>query len=155
MRNVVTKLVIGMAITAIGMFGANSQIGTWKLNAAKSKSTASNPRKSQTDVREETPDGSVKTTRSGVFADGTAYNYSYTVKLDGKEYPVTGAEFDTIAIKRVDADTTTYEVRKTGGKYHATGKVTVSNGGKTLTQSSQGTDAAGKPFTATLVFDKQ
>ena len=57
MRNVLVKLAIGAAITAIGMFGADSGVGTWKYNAAKSKSTATNPVKSRTDVREETPDG--------------------------------------------------------------------------------------------------
>ena len=91
MRSIVAKLFIGMAITAIGMFGADSSLGTWKYNAAKSKTTSTNPIKSQTDVREATPDGGVKVTRTGQLADGTPVNYSFTYKYDGKEYPVTGA----------------------------------------------------------------
>ena len=65
MRNILVKLFIGTAITAIGMFGADSSAATWKFNAAKSKTTSTNPIKSQTDVREATPDGGVKVTRTG------------------------------------------------------------------------------------------
>ncbi len=155
MRSMVAKMAIGVAITAIGMFGADSSAGTWKFNAAKSKTTAANPIKSQTDVREATPDGGGKVTRTGEMADGTAVNFSYTFQYDGKEYPATGGPFDTIAVKRVDANTTSFEVKKTGGKYHLTGRNVISKDGKTLTQTAKGTDADGKPMTATSVFDKQ
>ena len=155
MQRIVAKLVSGLAFTAIGMFAADSSLGTWKLNAAKSKSTSTNPVKSQTDVREATTDGGVKMTRTSQLADGTALNFSYTCKYDGKECPVTGGQFDAISIKRVDANTMTYEVKKTGGKYHMTGRNVVSKDGMTRTQTSKGTDAAGKPVKSTAVFDKQ
>lgn len=155
MRNIGAKLLIGVAITAIGMSGADNTVGTWKLNAAKSKSTSANPIKSQTDVRETTPDGSEKTTRTAQLTDGTPVNYSYAFKFDGKEYPVTGAPFDTIAVKRIDANTTSFELRKKGGKYHMTGRTVISADGKTRTQTFKGTDAEGKPVTQTLVFDRQ
>ena len=155
MRNIAAKLVIGVAITAIGMFGADSTAGTWKYNAAKSKTTNTNPIKSQTDVREATPDGGAKDTRTGQLMDGTPSNYTYTYKYDGKESPVTGAPFDTISVKRIDANTTSFEVKMTGGKYHLTGRNVTSKDGKTMTQTSKGTDAEGKPVTQTLVFDKQ
>ena len=64
MRSNVAKLVIGLAITAVGMFGADSSVGTWKLNVAKSKTTSSNPLISQTNIREATADGGVKVTRT-------------------------------------------------------------------------------------------
>jgi hypothetical protein len=82
-------------------------------------------------------------------------NYSFTFNYDGKEYPVTGAPFDTVSSKRIDANTTSFETRKTGGKYHSTGRTVISKDGKTLTQTSTGTDADGKAVTQTLVFDKQ
>jgi hypothetical protein len=155
MRRIVAKLFIVMAITAIGAFGADSSVGTWKLNLAKSKYTGANPIKSQTDVREATPDGGVKITRTGQLADGTPSNSSYAYKYDGKENRVTGAPFDTISVKRIDAYTWSWEVKKTGGKYHATGRTVISKDGKTMTQTSAGTDAEGKPLSQTLVFDKQ
>jgi hypothetical protein len=155
MRSTTAKLVIGMAITAIGVFGADSMLGTWKYNAAKSKSTSTNPIKSATTVLEATPDGGVKMTRTGQLADGTPVNDSYLIKFDGKEYPVTGAPFDTMSAKRIDANTTSFELRKTGGKFHMTGRAVISKDGKTRTQTIKATDAEGKPVTETQVFDRQ
>jgi hypothetical protein len=155
MRNNVVKILVGVAITAIGMFAADSAHGTWKYNAAKSKTSSANPPKSQTDVREATPDGGTKLTRTGQLADGTAINYSFTYKFDGKEYPVTGAPFDVVSAKRVDANTTSFVAKKSDGKYHVTGQNVVSKDGKTLTQTSKGTDSQGTPVTVTAVFDKQ
>jgi len=42
-----------------------------------------------------------------------------------------------------------------GGKYKATARGVISADGKTMTVTSKGTDADGKAFTSTLVFDKQ
>ena len=76
-------------------------------------------------------------------------------QYDGKEVEVKGAPYDVISAKRVDANTTSFKVRKTGGKFRATGKNVVSKDGKTLTQSSTGTRAEGKQQASTLVFDRQ
>jgi hypothetical protein len=153
----VAKLVISMAITAIGVFGADSSVATWKFNAAKSKTTSTNPIKSQTDVREATPDGGVKVTRTGQFTDGAPNEGTYSYKYDGKESSAaaTGLPFDKISVKRRDANTTSWEVKKTGGKYHATGHNVISKDGRTLTQTAKGTSAEGKPEVSTNVFDKQ
>ena len=97
MRNFFLKVFVVVAITAAGMFGADNSIGTWKLNAAKSKSTGTNALKTRTEAYEVMSDGLVKITRSDQRADGTSLNYSFTFRYDGKEYPVTGALFDTIA----------------------------------------------------------
>jgi hypothetical protein len=155
MKRIVAKLVVGMAFTAIAMFGADSSIGTWKLNVSKSKYTGSSPVKNQTDVREATPDGGIKVTRTGQLSDGTPVKGSFTYKYDGKEYSGTGLAFDVVSVKRVDANTTTFEVKKAGGKYHLTGQSVISKDGKTLTQTNKGTDADGKPITVMLVYEKQ
>ena len=155
MQQIVSRLGIGVAVTAIGMWAADSSLGTWKLNAAKSKSTSTNAIKSLTDVREATADGGVKSTRTGQMADGTAINYSYSCKYDGKECPVTGAAWDVIVIKRVNANTTAFEIKKTGGKLHSTGRSVVSQDGKTRTQTGKGTGADGKPVLSTMIFEKQ
>ena len=55
----------------------------------------------------------------------------------------------------MDADTFTTETKKTGDSYHSTGQVRVSGDGKTMTVTSKGTNAEGKPFTATYVYEKQ
>jgi hypothetical protein len=157
MKKIVAKLLVALAalaITAAVGFGADTTVGTWKLNAAKSKFTGSYVVKSQTDVREATPDG-VKVTRTGQLADGTAVKGSFNYKYDGKEYPATGLQFDVLSVKRVDANTVTFDVKKTGGKYYVTGQNVVSADGKTMTQTAKGTDAEGKPISSTVVFDKQ
>ena len=49
----------------------------------------------------EASDGGVKVTTTGEYMDGTPINGSFTAKYDGKEYPVTGAPWDTISIKQI------------------------------------------------------
>ena len=156
MRTILTKTLIALAITTVAAFGADNTLGTWKLNVAKSKYTpAPFPLKSLTITREAS-DGGVKQTTTGERADGTAINASYTAKYDGKDVQVTGnSPYDTIAIKQVNANTLTDERKKTGGPYKATGRTVVSNGGKTMTTTVKGTNADGKEFTQTFVFDKQ
>jgi hypothetical protein len=155
MRRIAAKLIIGLAIMVIGMFAADSSVGTWKFNPAKSTPTNANTFKSRTDVREATPGGGVKVARTEQSTSGASSGATYTYNYDGKEYPATGGQFDTISVKRVNANTTSWEVKKTGGKYHQTGRNVVSKDGKTLTQSFKGTDAEGKAVHGTNVYDKQ
>ena len=156
MRSNLVKVFIGLAITSIGMFGADNSIGTWKRNVAKSKNTPpiTNPIKSLTLVYEAV-DGGVKLTATGERQDGTKINGGYTAKYDGKEYPVTGTTWDTTSLKQMDANTITFENKKTGGKYHVTGRTVISKDGKTMTTTTKGTDAEGKPSTSTIIYEKQ
>jgi hypothetical protein len=80
---------------------------------------------------------------------------SYSIKYDGKEYPVTGAPWDTVSMKQIDANTFTSEVKKTGGKYHATRRTVISKDGKTMTTTTKGTNAEGQPSSGTLIYEKQ
>jgi hypothetical protein len=142
MRNIVAKL-------------ADNSIGTWRLNVAKSKHPPStNPVTSLTVVYEAV-DGGVKVTVTGQTKDGTAINFNSTVKYDGKEYPITGAPYDTISTKQIDANTFTYEDTKTGGKYHTTGREVISKDGKTMTITCKGMNGDGKPISGTSIYDRQ
>ena len=156
MRTLLTRALIALAITTIGALGADNSIGTWKLNVEQSKYTpAPMPVKSLT-VTREAADGGVKQTTTGEQADGTPINASYTAKFDGKDVPVTGnAPYDTISIKQVNANTFTDARKKTGGPYQATSRLVISNGGKTMTTTTKGANAAGKAMASTFVFDKQ
>lgn len=156
MRSNLATVILGLAITSVGMFGADNTIGTWKRDIAKSKVTppVTNPIKSLTIVYQAI-DGGVKVTATGERQDGTAINTSYSVKYDGKPVPVTGAAWDTTSMKQVDANTITFENKKTGGKYHVTGKWVISKDGKTMTTTVKGTNDEGKPLTATYIYDKQ
>ena len=141
-------------VAAVAAFGADNSLGTWKRNIDKTKGSGPPTVKSLTTVREAS-EGGVKVTTTGENMDGTPINSSYTAKYDGKEYPVTGAPWDTISIKQINANTFTSEVKKTGGKYHSKGKTVISKDGKTMTLTTKGTNAEGKPTTATIVSEKQ
>ena len=155
MKKNLSRMFIAIAL-ATAAFGADNSLGTWKLNMEKSKYTgAPMPVKSLTITREAS-DGGVKVTVTGERADGTAASGSYTAKYDGKEVNVTGnSPYDMIALKQVNANTVTDERHKTGGSYKATGRSVISNAGKTMTTTAKGTNADGKAFTSTFVFDKQ
>ncbi len=158
MRRTLNLAVIVLAIASVSAaFGADNSLGTWKLNVEKTKYTPGPfPVKSVTTVREAAP-GGVKVTNTGERSDGTAINNTYTAKYDGSPATVSGqgAPYDTVSIKQVDANTFTYDAKKSDGKYHSHGRMVVSADGKTMTLTSKGTDPDGKPMTVMLVYDKQ
>ena len=154
MRNTLTQIIIAAAITAVGAFAADNSLGTWKLNMEKSKFSPSAPVKNLTTTREAS-DGGLKSTTTGERADGTPVNASFSAKYDGKESAVTGAPYDTIAIKQVNANTFTFVQKKKDGKYSVTGRSVVSKDGKTMTNTLKGTNATGQAYSATMVWEKQ
>jgi hypothetical protein len=134
-------------------FGSDAQMGTWKLNEAKSKIAAGMP-KNSTVVFEASGD-SVKITIDGTDTKGNPTHSEWTGKLDGKDYPVTGdPNSDARSYKQIDDHTATFTVKK-GGKVTITGRVVVSADGKTRTVTTSGTDPEGKKFKSTTVYDKQ
>ena len=116
-------------------------VGTWKLNAAKSKGTAFKS-------------GGTKVEAVGA-GDGTT-NWSFTANYDGKDNPVTGKNpyGDTVALTRVDAKTTRITVKQ-GGKVTVTQTIVVSDDGKTRTTTTKGTDAKGQAIDAVSFYEKQ
>jgi hypothetical protein len=154
MRHILNQIMFVSVLTALGAFAADNSLGTWKLNMEKSKFSPSAPVKNLSTMREAT-DGGVKATTTGEQADGTPINASYTAKYDGKETPVTGAPYDTITIKQVNANTLTTVQTKKDGKYHVTGRSVISKDGKTMTSTMKGTNANGDAYNATMVWDKQ
>ena len=128
-------------------------MGTWKLNEAKSKFSPGAPK--NTTVVYEAAGDSVKVTVDGVDADGKPSHNEWTGKFDGKDYPLTGdPAADSRSYKKIDARTMELTNKK-GGKAVTTGKITVSADGKSRTVAVSGTDASGKKVTSTAVYDKQ
>jgi len=155
MRIPVQIAALAMALT-VSAFGADNSLGTWKLNVEKSKYTpAPMPVKSLTMTREASG-GGAKVTTTGERSDGTAIKATYTAKYGGGEASVEGnAPYDSISIQQLNPNTFTDERKKSGGPYKATGRTVISNGGKTMTTTSTGTNGDGKTFTSIFVFDKQ
>jgi hypothetical protein len=134
-------------------FASDAQMGTWKLNEAKSKIPAG-VTKNSTVVFEAAGD-SVKVTIDGTTSDGKPVHSEWTGKLDGKDYPVTGdPSSDSRSYKQIDDRTLEFAIKK-GGKGTISGRVVVSADGKVRTVNTTGTDPQGKKFKSTLVYDKQ
>jgi hypothetical protein len=134
-------------------FASDLQSGTWKLNEAKSK-MAAGTLKNNTVVYEVVGD-SIKVTIDGTAPDGSATHSEWTGKFDGKDYPSTGnPNEDMRSAKQVD-DRTLNVTSKKGGKVVLTAHVVVAADGKSRTVTVNGTDAQGKKYKSTAVYDKQ
>jgi hypothetical protein len=86
-----------------------------------------------------------------------AFHREWTAKFDGKDYPLLGhtdIDADTIAIKRIDANTSTEVFKKAGREIMST-RVVLSKNGKTLTRNLRRKNPQGQVVTSTNVFDKQ
>src|SRR5215468_5796911 len=69
-------------------FAQSPQMGTWKLNEAKSKIPAGTPK--NTTVVYEAAGDNVKVSTDGTGRDGKPAHTEWTGKFDGKDYPLTG-----------------------------------------------------------------
>ena len=149
-------MLLAVAVSLVGVtagFAADPNMGTWKLNEAKSKFTPGAP-KNRTVVYEAAGDN-VKVTVDGVDNKGTPLHSEWTGKIDGKDYAVTGnPNADMRSYKRVNDQTLTFTEKK-AGKVTTTGRVVVAADGKSRTVTTTGTDPQGQKFNTTAVYDKQ
>jgi len=149
-------ILLTLALCLVGMsmaFAEDANMGTWKLNEAKSKFTAG-ATKNSTVVYEAAGDD-VKVTVDGTDKDGKALHSEWTGKFDGKDYPVTGdPNMNARSYKRIGASTLQLTGRK-DGKVVSTGRISVSADGKTRTVKLTTTNSAGKKVKSTAVYDKQ
>ena len=160
MRTNTRKLVLGTLLTMAVPFAlAPAQtpdpvIGTWVLNVVKSTYSPGPGPKSSTRTYVATAKGYTFTSK-GVDAAGKPTASSFTTNLDGKYAPMTGsASVDSIMVTRVDANSAK-SAQKKGNKVVINTTRVVSKDGKTLTATTIGTDAAGKPTRNVEVFDKK
>jgi hypothetical protein len=149
-------LILALALGFTGAAVAHAQdpqMGTWKLNEAKSKIPAGVQKNST--VIYETQGDSVKVTTDGTGADGSAVHTEWTGKFDGKEYPLTGdPTADARSYTKVNDHTLKISNTK-AGKVVMGGSIVVSADGKTRTLSISGANAAGKKVSETAMYDKQ
>jgi hypothetical protein len=144
----------GLGSVALAADAPDPIVGTWTLNAAKSKFTPGPAPKSQTRTYAQTAQGTALAF-TGVAADGSAMSGKSTFKYDGKDYKMTGsADYDTLSLKRLNGSTVRADLKK-GGKVVGTTVRTLSGHGKVLTLSSKGTGATGAAFDNVMVFDKK
>jgi hypothetical protein len=164
-----------VAVVAVVVHGALSgtvfaqstklEVGTSKLNVAKSKFSSGAALKSGT-VKVEAAGAGVKLTVHQVVDTVPVLfqkqgfievrHWEVTANYDGKDNPVTdnNPNGDMVACTRIDA-TTTRTVSKAGGKVTVTQICVVSSDGKTWTHTTTGTNALGQTINIVEVYDRQ
>ena len=144
---------ISLVFVTVAMgFQTNPNMGTWKLNEAKSKFGGKT--RNHTVVYEPAGD-QVKVIVDGVDESGNSTHSEWTGKFDGKEYPVTGDANADVRSYRVINKNTMSLTGKKGGKTTLTGRIVVSRNGKSRTVTTTATNAQGKKVTTVAFYDKQ
>jgi hypothetical protein len=147
-----TILLTLAVVFAAVCFAADVNIGTWKLNDAKSKNVSD---EKNFNLVIAAAGDSVKITEDGLYANGKPWHEEWTGKFDGKDYPVTGdPDTDTRAYKPMNNHTLAITAKK-GGKTVDTGRVVYSADGKTRTVTETVANANGTKTTVTEVFETQ
>jgi hypothetical protein len=151
-RTILASLAMWLAGFAL-CFAADLNMGTWKLNEAKSKLAPGTPK--NTTIAYAAAGDTVKVTVDGVDGEGKPAHNEWTGQFDGKEYPVTGdPNSDTLSYKRIDDRTLEFTGKK-GGKLTVTGRVVVAADGKSRSVTAKATDAKGNIISSTTFYDKQ
>jgi hypothetical protein len=156
MRTRFVLLVLALLTVSVGLAAADDPlVGTWKLNAAKSKFSPPPPPQDTTIKYEPNGANGIKVTAEITDSKGQKTVTAYSGNFDGKDVTVTGsADADTCSMRRIDANTTEVANKK-AGKATTTLRRAVSKDGKTLTITAKGTDGQGRRVNSVEVFDKQ
>ena len=140
-------------IVAALCLASDVNIGTWKLNEAKS-TFPSGATKNQTVVYQAAGD-QMKVTIEGTTADGKSVHIEWTGKFDGKFYPLTGdPNNDERSYKPLNGHTLEGVSRK-GGKVTSNTRIVVSADDKSRTVTSTGVNSKGVKVNTVAVYDKE
>jgi hypothetical protein len=134
---------------------ADPQVGTWKLNLAKSTFSPGPAPKSGT-TRIEAAGAGTTLTVDQALVNGTMRHWAVTANYDGKDCLVAGNNPDADMIARTRINENTVEtVAKKAGKITTTQISVVSADGKTRTVTTKGVNAAGQTVNNVSVYDRQ
>ena len=152
-KTLILTLAVWVGAVAICLAKDNPHMGTWKLNEEKSKITPGTAKNTKV-MYESAAGDKIKVTVDGVDADGKATHNEWTGKFDGKDHAVTGdAMSDMRSYKKVDDRTLEFTGKK-DGKVVVTGRIAVSEDGKSRTVTADVTSKE-KKYTNTGVYDKE
>jgi hypothetical protein len=143
-----------LAAVAVCFAAEDLNIGTWKLNEAKSKMASGTETRNVTVVYAPAGD-SVKVTLDYIDASGKPIHNEWIGKFDGKDYAVTGDPGTDMRSYKWIGDHTFRETVKKGGKVIGTVITVIAADGKTRTSTATFADASGKKVTNIGVFDKK
>jgi len=140
-------------VSAVVCSAQELNMGTWKLNEAKSK-FGKGATKNHTVVYEAAGD-MTKVIVDGTDAGGSPTHNEWTGKFDGTYYAVSGdPTSDKRLYRRINKRTLAIRGQK-NGKSTLTGTIAVSRDGKTRTVTTSVRNAQGRWVTNVGVYDKQ
>jgi hypothetical protein len=147
--------VLALAFVAVSLRAeTDPRVGTWKLDVSKSMSSNGQMPASETRTYE-AQGGDIMASNAGVNAKGKPISTHYNATADGKDRPSGGSDPSvTLSIKQTGPGAYAGTIKK-DGKVIGTNTAVISGGGKVFTFKSEGTDADGKAYTSTMVFEKQ
>jgi len=155
-RFLVFATVFALSLVASGVLLAQSNplVGTWKLNPGKSKLTSGAPPKEEMFTVQMVGDQD-QVTVTGTAANGSPISMKYEVPDKGGtgKFLVAGP-FDAVSGKFINDNTREITYIKGGNEMLHIHSV-VSKDGKTMTNTTKGTDAQGNPVSGVLVWEKQ
>src|ERR1700716_274892 len=149
-RSMVMTLVLCFIGLAAG-FAENPNMGTWKLNEAKSKVPAGMLKNTLVVY---TADGdSIKVVTDGTDGKGNPMHTEWTGKFDGKDYSLSGdPTADSRSYKKVN-DRILSLANMNDETDTTSGRIVVSADGKSRKLTVSAKDSAGKKITSTAIYD--
>jgi hypothetical protein len=157
-KSIVFSIILAATLVLPGSLLAQNQeslLGTWKMNAAKSKYSPGPLPKSNTAKWESTSDG-VKVTVDIQPANGDAQHWESSGKFDGKDNPITGNNPDGDMQAFFKTGARSYRlVTKKGSKTTLTARIVVAPDGKTRTTTQTGKNAQGQAVHNVTFYEKQ
>ena len=148
------NLMLILITAAVMLSPADSFMGTWKQNMAKSTYSPGPAPKSA--IYSHTQDGDwIIQKCEFINAEGKLISTTTRFKRDGKEYPYTSfsGALKTITSKRINARTTESIVKY--GLEKETVRDVLAADGKTITRTITGTDTNGQQVRQSQVYEKQ
>ena len=134
-----------------GAFAQNPNMGTWKLNEAKSTIPAGAGK--STIVLYSASGGDITITTDGQNGQGRPSHSEWTGKFDARPYPVTGDPDVTYRAYKAKGDRTLLFANMKGDKTVSNGRIEVANDGQS--RSVTMTYFGNKKIHAKLEYDKQ
>jgi hypothetical protein len=153
MKTKTSLLTVVLCFAAATACFASPFMGTWKLNAAKSKFTAGASKNKS--VVYQSAFFQTKVIVDGTDGKGKPAHNEWTGKFDGQDYAVTGDSMSDMRAYKVVNDHAVDMTSKKGGKVVGTGKIVVAADGKSRTVTTWGKNSKGKNVTNVAVYDKQ
>jgi hypothetical protein len=138
------------------LWAADPNVGTWKLNLAKSKLLPSTqaPVKEETIVVREIGD-QFEITIAGTRTDGSTISSKGTNPKQGGVTQGAAIPKDFMVMVTMISPNEWYNTYLQNGKQIRVGHFVISKDGKTMTDTGKGFDDKGKPVESLAVFDKQ